>query len=222
MDLAAIKKLKTTVIGKKLYFYNEIDSTNSEAKRLIKLGIGEGAVVIADTQTAGRGKPGRKWHSPKGNGLYISIIIEPFRTPQKPEVLTLLGTLAAARAISGLTRLNVEVKWPNDVMISGKKAGGVLTELCRAKKGKSAFLVGIGLNVSWRKEGPPKELRGIATTICEELGKKISRTKLAKTLLEEFESLYMLFLEKKDKVILDEWKIISETIGNFLPTNSYS
>jgi len=214
LNVAAIKKIKTKLIGKKLYYYKEIGSTNDEAKRLAALGVGEGTVVIAEGQTKGRGKPGRRWFSPKGSGVYLSIIIEPHKSSDKIEVITLLGTLASARAIIGLTSLDVKLKWPNDVMVSGKKIGGILTEVCRTKRGGKSFIVGIGLNVNTTKDELPQKLRTTTTSIADELGKAINRTALIRTLLQEFEKLYFLLLTGKEDLILDEWKMLSQTIGS--------
>jgi BirA family biotin operon repressor/biotin-[acetyl-CoA-carboxylase] ligase len=222
MDAISIKKnLKTGTIGKKIYFYGEIDSTNNEAKRLAKLGVGEGAVVIADHQTSGRGKFRRHFFSPKGSGIYLTIIIEPFKVRGKTLEITLLGTLASARAISGLTGEEVRVKWPNDIMIRGKKVGGVLTEVCSGKTGRGVVIVGIGLNVSTRSEKFPEEIKGLASSIDIESGKRTGRTKIIQRILEEFEALYFLFLAGKEELILNEWKILSETIGRNISIRSH-
>lgn len=212
MDAGSIKDLKTKVIGKKIYFYKEIGSTNDEAARLIKLGVGEGAVVITEHQTKGKGKPGRVWFSPRG-GVYISIVIEPFLAAKKTLELTLLGALASARAINGLTHAGAKVKWPNDIMIGGKKIGGILTEAKSGRGGKTSFVVGIGLNVASIKDDVPEEMEGLATSIEDITGKVMSRTRIIKALLEEFEKLYFLLLAGKEEMIINEWKILSETIG---------
>jgi len=201
MKISSIKNIKTKLIGKKIYLYREISSTNDEAKRLLKLGVGEGAVVIAEGQSKGRGKPGRSWISPCGKGVYLTIIIQPFRTQGMTMPLTLLGTLAGARAVKGLRGLDVMLKWPNDMMVYGRKLGGVLTEM-RSK----AVLVGIGINVNSRSEELPEN----STSIYEELGKKTGRTVLIKRLLEEFEKLYFLLLAGKNELIINEWKTLSD------------
>jgi BirA family biotin operon repressor/biotin-[acetyl-CoA-carboxylase] ligase len=208
------------MIGKKTYSYKEIGSTNDEAKRLVQLGVGEGAVIIAEGQTKGRGKPGTTWFSPKGKGIYLSIIIQPHKVQGKIEAATLLGTLASARAIRGLTSLDVKVKWPNDVVVGGKKVGGVLTEACKGGGGKTSLIVGIGLNVSLGGDELPEEIRGTASSISMELGKKVSRTALIKALLEEFEKLYLTLLQNDTASIFDEWKILSETIGSNIKVNA--
>jgi len=212
MDARSIKDLKTKVIGKKIYFYKEIGSTNDEASRLIKLGVGEGAVVISEAQTKGKGKPGRQWFSPRG-GIYLSVIIEPFKAAGKSLQLTLLGTLAAARAINGLTTLKAKVKWPNDIVVSGKKIGGILTEAKSSRGNKTSFVVGIGLNAAPIGSDAPEDIREGATSLEDETGKKVSRTKIIKVILEEFEKLYFLLLAGQDEMIMNEWKILSETIG---------
>lgn len=217
MDAKVLKsKLRGLLIGKKIYYYKEIGSTNDEAKRLTRLGIGEGTVVVSECQTSGRGKLGRTWFSPKGKGLYLTVIIQPFKTEGKTLPITLLGALSSARAINGLTGLSSRVKWPNDIMVNGKKVGGVLTEVSRTKKGTDAIVVGIGLNVYTEKKDFPEDLAASASSLSIEAAKKVTRSKLIKILLEEFEKLYFLLLAGKADQIIEEWKILSDTVGHHI------
>ncbi|HVN67193.1 MAG TPA: biotin--[acetyl-CoA-carboxylase] ligase, partial [Candidatus Sulfotelmatobacter sp.] len=115
------------IVGKKILHYSTLDSTNAEARRLIKKGEGEGLVVVAGAQAAGRGKPGRRWHSPLGN-VYFSAVLKPYKNPRELAPITLLGALAARAALKKTANLPVVIKWPNDLLVHGRKVGGILTE----------------------------------------------------------------------------------------------
>lgn len=204
-------KLDTKIIGRKIYCYKDIPSTSEEAKRLAGLGVREGTVVLSESQSQGRGKLGRSWFSPKG-GIYLSIIIKPHINLVEGSLITILGSLAVARAIRGLTHLEANLKWPNDVMIHGRKVAGVLTE----KGSSDSFIVGIGINVNTRKASFPDELRSESTSIRAELGSKVNLEKLIPVLLEEFEKLYLIFLSQGAEKILDEWKTLSSALKTWV------
>ena len=139
MDL---NNIRTRIVGKRILFLEEVDSTNFEARRLAKLGEKEGTVVIAGSQLKGKGRFDRRWISPPG-GIYLSIILKPYISSSKLPILTLLSAVAVVRTIRGLTKLDASVKWPNDIEISGKKVGGILCEAV-----KNTIIVGIGVNLN--------------------------------------------------------------------------
>lgn len=214
MDIISLKdKLHTKLIGKEIHFLDELSSTNDEAKRLARAGAGEGTVVIADSQFGGRGKLGRTWFSPKGKGIYVSVIIEPYKSQENLLPLTLLGALSAARVLNGLADLGAKVKWPNDIVVSGKKIGGVLTETLKGPRGTNPVIIGIGLNIFTAKKELPEEIRANTTSLAIEGAKKVPMPKLIRALLEELEKLYFLVLANKSSQIIDEWKILCETVG---------
>ena len=203
MDIAQIKKnLKTKMIGREICYYKEIGSTNDEAKRLAKLDAEEGTVVIAENQTHGKGRLGRRWDSKEGESLTFSVIVKPHISSSKRFPITLLGALSAVRTIRLQTDLQVKVKWPNDIVIEGKKVGGVLSEASQSKKGPDSIIIGIGINVN-NADFPPR-LRDKASSLKLEGGKGISREKLFQGILEEFENLYFLFLSQGGHAILNE------------------
>lgn len=175
------------IIGKKYFHYKKIDSTNEEARRLIKKGLGEGLVVTADTQTKGKGKPGSRWLSPKGN-LYFSAVIKPYKNPKDLAPITLLGALAARTMISKVAKLAVVIRWPNDLRVHGKKAGGVLTE--RLPSGH--LIIGIGINVAVSPIG----LKRRATSLKAETGKSFSLARCVKILSRELDREYLAYLSK--------------------------
>jgi len=180
------------IIGKKIIYYSEIDSTNDEAKRLIGKGIGEGTVIIADSQTRGRGKPGNRWYSPAGVGVYLSAIVKPFRNPKDLSSITLLGAKAALAAIEKVSGLVGKIKLPNDVIIHGKKVGGVLVE--RLSSGH--LIVGVGININNENGSFPKEVGDAATSLRVESGKSLSIEKFVNILISELDREYLEYLKK--------------------------
>jgi len=173
------------IIGKKVVRLAQVDSTNEEARRLIKQGEGEGLVVIAASQTQGRGKPGSRWLSPAGN-LYFSAVVKPYRDPRALASITLIGALAARRALAGIARLTVVIKWPNDLLVRGKKIGGVLTE--RVPSGH--LIIGIGLNLNAAPALPT------ATSLKKERGRGCRVDRCAALLAAALEREYLAYLGK--------------------------
>ena len=171
------------LIGKKIVHFTEIDSTNDEARRLVKKGEGEGLVVVAESQTAGKGKPGAGWISPKGN-LYLSAVIKPHRSPKDLAPLTITAALAARAAIVKAANLPVVIKWPNDLLVRGKKTGGILTE--RLLSGH--VIIGVGINLA---RHPAR-----ATSLEHESGRQIDINGFTKLLLQELDKEYLAYLAK--------------------------
>ena len=139
--------LKTKIIGKKVYFFNKIPSTNIYAKQLIKDDIEEGTIVIADVQTSGRGRKNRYWHSPYG-GLWLSVILYPDIPPESGMLITMAVSISVAQAIKDVTGIKTEIKWPNDLLLRKKKVCGILTEINAEMHKINYTIVGIGINVN--------------------------------------------------------------------------
>jgi BirA family biotin operon repressor/biotin-[acetyl-CoA-carboxylase] ligase len=203
-----LNDLKTKIVGKRILFVEEVDSTNTEARRLAELGEKEGTVVIAASQVKGQGRLGRRWISPPG-GLYLSVILKPYISPSKLPVITLLSAVAVVRTIRGLTKLDTAVKWPNDIVIMGKKVGGIL---CEASK--NIIIVGIGINLNTSLFLFPSSLKKQVTSVKFELGASVDRDKVIKILLEEFDKLYRDFLHHKQEEIVSEWSSSCQTLGS--------
>lgn len=200
--------LKTKIIGKKVYSYQTIDSTNDRAYQLADSGEEEGAIVVAEQQSKGKGRMGRKWSSPKG-GIYLSLILKPKLLPTEISKLTLVAAVSVAKAIRGATGLECLIKWPNDILINKNKLCGILTEL-KAEQDLTIFVIlGIGINVNTKPSLLPKN----ATSILKELGRDFSKIELTKILLKNLEEYYFLFKENKFKDIIDEWRNLSTTLG---------
>ena len=170
-----------------VHVYSRIDSTNLRAKELAEEDAAAGTIVLADEQTAGRGVAGRRWHSPRGQGLYLSLILRP-REATNPLLVPLLAGMGTARAIERLAEdVHPVIKWPNDLIVGDRKVGGVLSEASWAGAVPRYLVVGIGLNVRQREQDFPQELRGIAASLEGAAGRRISRLELADLVIEEVE-----------------------------------
>lgn len=182
----------TETVGKTLYCFESIDSTNSFLKRAAAEGAPNGAVAVADEQTAGRGRRGRSFSSGAGRGVYLSALLRPRLSPKKVLPLTALGAVAACNAVERACGVRPQIKWTNDLVLNGKKLSGTLTEL--SLEGESGALdyavIGIGVNCNNAREDFPPELRDIATSLCLETGRRVCRAALAAALIEELDGLY--------------------------------
>ena len=205
---------KEKLIGREVLFFSEIDSTNREARDRAEKEAIEGTVVIADSQSRGKGRLGRSWESPSGANLYLSIILRPRISLPAAAQITLLAGIAAARALSGVSGLECRIKWPNDIFLRGRKLAGILTEM-EGKGAKVRFIIlGIGVNVNWRREDFPVGLRETATSLCAETGKEISRVAVAAGFLHEMEREYSSFLREGFSARLrEEWSRLSWVLG---------
>ncbi len=179
------------IIGRKIINFKEIDSTNDEAKRLIKSGVGEGAVILAEAQTRGRGKPGSGWFSEPGLGICLSAIVQPFKNPNDLGPITQLGARAVVSLIKKVADLEARIKPPNDVLLNDKKISGILVE--RVQGGH--VIIGIGVNINNEADSFPEELRTTATSLLIESGEKFAVKAMAGLLLNELDREYLAYLE---------------------------
>lgn len=182
--------------GQKLYVYEEIDSTNIRAKQLGETGEPHGTLVVANRQSAGRGRRGRNWESPEGCGVYLSVLLRPEFTPDRASMLTLVMAYSVAKALKECTGLDVQIKWPNDIVINGKKLVGILTEMSTEIDYINHVVVGVGINVN--TEIFPEEIEDKATSLRIECGYKIQRSFIVAEVMKQFEQDYEMFLQKKD------------------------
>jgi BirA family biotin operon repressor/biotin-[acetyl-CoA-carboxylase] ligase len=186
------QRLKGSLFGKRVYHFFKVDSTNRVAMELGHAGEPEGAVVLAEEQTAGRGRAGHTWHSERASGIYVTVLLRPKLSPVQAPLLTMMAGLSAQAAIEAQTGAVVDLKWPNDLLIGAKKVGGILTEMHAEPAQVRFVIVGIGLNVN--QERFPGEIAGIATSLRAEIGRPQSRLELLVRLLREFESGYNRYL----------------------------
>jgi BirA family biotin operon repressor/biotin-[acetyl-CoA-carboxylase] ligase len=204
--------VKTTVIGGDIQLLPTVASTNTRAMELASQGAPEGTVVIAETQTGGKGRLGRTWISPRGN-LYLSVILRPDIPMHKAPLITLMGAVAVASSIRQSLGLSAGIKWPNDILIAGKKVSGLLTEMSAEQDCIRHVVLGIGVDVNMPLAELPPELRPLSTTLAAEAGRTIDRTEFARALLERLDQGYHAFLEAPSAV-LSEWESLNVTISS--------
>lgn len=181
--------LKTKYIGREIVYFDRIDSTNVKAKELAAEGIKEGTVVISEEQTMGRGRLGRKWVSPKGKGIWMSIILTPDINPIDASKVTQIGAAAVWKALKEVG-VDAYIKWPNDIVLNRKKVCGILTEMSGELNRINYLVIGIGINVNINSEEFPEEIRNIATSIKAEIGHTVSRKFIVAEILNNFEEFY--------------------------------
>lgn len=205
--------LITGALGRKLLFLDETTSTNDVAMGLAASGEPEGTVVIAERQSRGRGRLGRRWVSPPGGNIYMSVILRPALHPRDATLLTLLISVASALALRETTGLDVRIKWPNDLQARGLKLGGILLET-RAEPDLIAHaVVGIGVNVNMRASDFPASIRDIATSVLRETGVRHRRTPIAAAILNHM-AVELSALKKEGRgQLLKKWRELSSTIG---------
>ncbi len=207
--------LSTNHIGKKIYYFPELKSTNIIAKEKVlhgAEGIDEGTLIIAERQSAGKGRLGREWFSPAG-GIWLSIILYPRLSPSYISRITLMTAVAVVRAIKICTQIESQIKWPNDILINEKKVCGILTEMSAELDIINWVVVGIGINANIDHQDFPKDIQENTISLKEVSGKEISRVKLVKDFLREFKRYYEILKRREFFSILKEWKLNSHTLG---------
>ena len=192
--------MDTKWAGKNIVYYDEIDSTNLRIKQLGDEGAVEGTLAVADRQTAGRGRRGRSWDSPAGESISMSILLRPQITPNQAPMLTLVMACSVAEGIMDCKDVcgeqQIQIKWPNDIVVDGKKVCGILTEMSMEQAYIHHIVIGVGINV--RRQEFPKEIRDRAAAIEEQCGFRISRSQLIADIMEAFEEDYEIFLQTHD------------------------
>jgi BirA family biotin operon repressor/biotin-[acetyl-CoA-carboxylase] ligase len=206
-------RLDTRFIGRpSVLVFKETDSTNLQAKILASQGAPEGTVVTAETQTQGRGRRGRSWFSPVGQSIYASIILRPPMAPAQAPQITLMTAVAVVRALRG-AGMDARIKWPNDVLIEGKKIAGILTEISTEMDLVDWVVVGLGLNVNTPADQMPPEIQPIATSVQIQKGGPFSRIELLCALLKNFEDCYELLKTDGFGPIMQQWRQMTDIIG---------
>ncbi len=197
--------MRTGRIGRKVRFFEVVDSTNVRAKEDAEDGAVDGTLIVADMQTAGRGRRGREWKSPAGANVYFSLLLKPDFAPDKASMLTLVMAYAVKRGLEETCTVSMEsgIKWPNDIVVNGKKICGILTEMVLDSEQRIKYVViGVGINVGKQEFAP--EIVDTATCIEEECGYKVSRSSLIANIMAAFEEQYDVFLQKQSLGFLRE------------------
>ena len=209
------ENLNTKYIGKELYVFKEVSSTNTVARFLSMNGIADGSVIISEKQTAARGRSGKAWESPLG-GVWLSIVLNPHVDYSKLPLITLATGVAVAKTLEKIGVENPEIKWPNDIIINDKKVCGILTEAVTKFNTIESVIIGVGIDANLDIEQFPEELKAGTTTLEKELGRKGNENLLIKIFLEEFEEISELFDHEGFEEILKEWRKRSYSIGKIV------
>lgn len=196
-----LNELQTAWAGKTCLCFDTLDSTQNYGKELAKTESVHGTLIVADTQTAGKGRRGRIWQSPKGTTISMSLCLEPKISTEHMAGLTLVMALAVAEAIREVTAAEPQIKWPNDIVVNGKKICGILTEMC-FQNGNCVVIIGVGVNVN--TEEFPEEIREIASSLKIETGKNISREELIASVMKYFERFYEQYEKTENLSLLKE------------------
>lgn len=207
--------LDTQIIGKEIHYFPSTDSTNCEAKILAYKKVPDGTVAVAEEQTGGKGRLNRSFYSPRGKGIWFSIVLRPNFVPSDAPKCTLMAAVSIAHAMERFG-LRAQIKWPNDIMFDGRKLVGILTELSAEMSRITYIVLGIGINVNIAREEFPSELRDLATSLMEMKGERISRLEFFRAVLEEFDKLYVDIAKDQKhgfERMLDEWRHFNITLG---------
>lgn len=194
--------LETKSLGRNLRFIDEIDSTNNEIRRMAENGAPDGTLAIAEIQTAGKGRRGRAWTSPRGSGIWMSFLLRPDFAPEYASMLTLVAAMAVERGIREQTGLDCQIKWPNDIVLNGRKICGILTEMSTEEDSIRYVVVGIGINVNTKDF--PEEISKTATSLAIETGHIVRRAPLVASILKAWEGFYETYKKTLDLSLLKE------------------
>ena len=198
MDAAELKSIwKPKWVGCEILYFDSIDSTNTKAQELAEKGYPSGTLVVADKQVAGKGRRGRNWESPSGCGIFMTLMLKPDINPNNASMLTLVSALAVAKALADITGKDAKIKWPNDIVIDGRKVCGILTEMSAQFDYINNIVIGIGINVN--NSSFPEEISATASSLrLLSGGKKYRRAEIIEKRMEYFEKYYLIFLETED------------------------
>ncbi len=196
--------------------FERVGSTNEAAWEEAEKGAAEWTVVIADEQTSGRGRLSRKWHSPAGLGAWMSVVLRPDVRPSVAPGITMCASLAVAKALRKLHPMSVSLKWPNDVMVKGRKICGILTEMKAAGDRVEFVVCGMGINLNQGTDDFPPELRDSATSVFLATGHRADRTALVAELMSQFEKLYGVFLQRGLPALMGEWRSMCPLFGTIV------
>jgi len=206
------RRLPTRIVGREIHTYPLVTSTNDVLWELADQGAEEGTVVFAEEQTGGRGRMGRSWWSPRGRGIWMSVLLRP-PTPEGAVPMTsIIGALATADAVRSITRLPAGIRWPNDVLVADRKVAGVLVERRRLAHGREVVL-GIGVDVEGSPADMPEGLADVAVSLSEAAGEPVDRLALARALLVELDRWYRTKLDRDIASINRRWRSSSVTLG---------
>jgi len=207
-----LPRLKTQAFGRVYHYLPEVLSTNALARELAQRGSPEGTLVVAESQTGGRGRLGRSWVSPPG-GIWLSLLLRPSQDPARAPLQTLLAAVALREALAAAEGLEAAIKWPNDLLIRGKKVAGILAEMGTGDGGLNYLVAGVGINANFPANRLPEPLRGKAGTLQDLLGRPLERPRLLAAFLKTWEDCYHQAAREGYEDILKRWRRSSLTLG---------
>lgn len=217
--------LNTTWAGSQVVYLETVDSTNNYARKLAESGVPHGTLVVADAQDGGKGRRGKVWNTPARTSIAMTLIIRPELEPSNASMLTLVMGLAIAKAVRDMLSLEAMIKWPNDIVVHGKKICGILTEMSAEMEAVNYLVIGAGINVNL--EIIPEEIKDIATSLSIESGHQIHRAQLIRCCLEYFEDCYAKFMKTQDfSLLIREYNDIlinkDSSVKVMEPNNAYT
>ncbi|MEG0472618.1 MAG: biotin--[acetyl-CoA-carboxylase] ligase, partial [Solibacillus sp.] len=215
VDVGQLKQLlRTERYGQTIHYFDKVDSTQLVAHELVRAGAKDGTIVIAEHQTTGRGRMLREWESTKGKGIWMTIIIRPTIPPHQAPQFTLVAAVAIVNAMKAMfNNFTPEIKWPNDILINGKKSTGILTEMISEADQVQALLIGIGINVNQQMSDFPEELQSIATSVSIGEGEQVDRVQLVANVLGFLENYSDHYMKHGFQFIKELWEQSSGTLG---------
>lgn len=208
--------LETKTFGRNVVYFDSVDSTQKIAHQLAQDQAPEGTLVIAEEQKTGRGRMARNWYSPSGTGIWMSVLLRPTLPPQKAPQFTLITAVAVVQAIHDVCDIQVEIKWPNDILVNNRKITGILTELQADSEQIHSLIIGIGMNVNQQTDDFPEELLDIATSLSIAKGEIISRAKVVQRVMFHLERYYKIYMEKGFAPIKLLWESYALSIGKHI------
>jgi len=210
---------ETEFFGNKIYFYDEIDSTNNEAKKKAEDGAKQGTLVIAECQNGGRGRRGKKWISPSGSGIWMSFVLKPAIHPYGASMITLVAALSVVSALKNIKGFECNIKWPNDIVANGKKICGILTEMSSELDAVNYVIIGIGININSTEFD--EEISDIASSVFLETGLTIKRSQVVADFAKYFEKYYSIFMQTQDmRGLIDEYNGLLVNVGREVKINN--
>lgn len=204
--------IKSKMLGQEIHHFNTISSTQEYAFELAQKGASEGALVVAEEQTGGRGRRGRSYFSPPG-GIWFSLLLRPPLPPRLAPVISLAAGVVLAEVVTELGLQSILLRWPNDVLIGGRKLSGILAEMSAEPDQLHFVIMGMGINANMEREAFPDELRSLATSLKMEMRKRVNRVEVLCKVLEKLEKYYFQLLEKGPSTILAAWKSFPNMLG---------
>jgi len=222
-EIEIVKNLQTEIFGRKeIHIFNETDSTNIQAFRIAEGGAAEGSIIIAESQTGGKGRLGRKWISPSGKNLYLSMIIRPQIPVINAPRLTIVTAAALSETLDSIGVSAHKIKWPNDMLFDGKKLSGILAEMKGDGSTINFIIIGVGVNINSTADNYPDEIKDSVISLKEITGSEVDRIKFLNSFLLHFEKNYLDFLQGRFPEIIDKWIIKSEIINQKINVTDYN